>query len=205
MSDLESQISERSQTGSYSDTSSDDNAGLDAYQDEPLALPGENELHQQEVDEDGISAVTLDARLEGKIPLNEWCKCNQCRTDLLENAREYRCCWEVGPAMAKLTLDGSTEPSCVTQHQDYKDLTKRVVLEQVGPVLRDKQGRPYRRRAGQHINMYLRAVAYRWVVRWMCGYLGWEHTRPLSACVYHRLRTDYSDGQTRGYKSSMES
>lgn len=81
------------------------------------------------------------------------CKCNQCRTDLLENAREYRCCWEVGPAMAKLTLDGSTEPSCVTQHQDYKDLTKRVVLEQVGPVLRDKQGRPYRRRAGQHINM----------------------------------------------------
>lgn len=72
MSDLESQISERSQTGSYSDTSSDDNAGLYAYQDEPLALPGENELHQQEVDEDGISAVTLDARLEGKIPLNEW-------------------------------------------------------------------------------------------------------------------------------------
>ncbi|KAI8516393.1 hypothetical protein Bbelb_049740 [Branchiostoma belcheri] len=32
------------------------------------------------------------------------------------------------------------------QHQDYTDLTKRVVLEQVGPLLRDKKGRLYRRR-----------------------------------------------------------
>ncbi|KAI8516263.1 hypothetical protein Bbelb_048440 [Branchiostoma belcheri] len=37
--------------------------------------------------------------------------------------------------------------SCVTQHQDYTNLTKRVVLEQVGPRLRDMQGKPYRRRA----------------------------------------------------------
>ncbi|KAI8493211.1 hypothetical protein Bbelb_292150 [Branchiostoma belcheri] len=37
--------------------------------------------------------------------------------------------------------------SCVTQHQDYTNLTKRVVLEQVGPRLRGMQGKPYRRRA----------------------------------------------------------
>ena len=30
---------------------------------------------------------------------------------------------------------------------------------------------------------FVRAVAYRWLVRWICGYLGWDNTRPLPACV----------------------
>ncbi|KAI8516534.1 hypothetical protein Bbelb_051150 [Branchiostoma belcheri] len=41
--------------------------------------------------------------------------------------------------------------SCVTQHQDYTNLTKRVVLEQVGPRLRGMQGKPYRRRAATFV------------------------------------------------------
>lgn len=77
MSDSESQISEisdKSEVGStYTITESEsDDYGVGAYQDEPLAQPGENALRQQVVDEDGILAMTLDARQEGEIPLNEW-------------------------------------------------------------------------------------------------------------------------------------
>ncbi|KAK5871907.1 hypothetical protein PBY51_012647 [Eleginops maclovinus] len=60
MSDLEiSEISERSETDSSSRPTDTDGESVEsdyvgAYQDEPLALPGENERRQQEVDEDGI-------------------------------------------------------------------------------------------------------------------------------------------------------
>ena len=38
---------------------------------------------------------------------------------------------------------------------------------------------------------YLRAVAYRWLIRWLCGYMGWGNTRPLPACIYHEIRTKF--------------
>ena len=37
----------------------------------------------------------------------------------------------------------------------------------------------------------MRAVAYRWLVHWLSGYLGWDHTRPLPACIYHFIRTEF--------------
>ena len=46
---------------------------------------------------------------------------------------------------------------------------------------------------------YVRAVAYRWLIKWMCGLLGWENTRPLPACVYHFIRKKYPTGDTKGY------
>ena len=62
---------------------------------------------------------------------------------------EFRCCREIANASAKLTFDGSIERiSCITQHEDYMALTNRTMLLQVAPLLRDKDGRPYRRRAG---------------------------------------------------------
>ena len=48
------------------------NPQVNAYQDEPLAAPGENERRAAEADEDGLLPATLDARFEGRIPLNEW-------------------------------------------------------------------------------------------------------------------------------------
>ena len=64
----------------------------------------------------------------------------------LVSALEFRCCREVLVARAKLTFDGSIERlSCVTQHEDYEALTNRTVLLQVAPLLRDKNGRSYRR------------------------------------------------------------
>ena len=80
------------------------------------------------------------------------CKCGgQCSTEPLQNALEYRCCWEV--ARHKLTFDGSIERiSCVTQHEDYLAMANSTVLSYVGPLLHDKNGRSYRRRAGQSQN-----------------------------------------------------
>ena len=66
---------------------------------------------------------------------------------------EYRCCREVGPALHKLVFDGSIEKiSCVTLHEEYIAMTHPAVLENVGPLLKDKEGRSYRRRTGQHQN-----------------------------------------------------
>ena len=67
----------------------------------------------------------------------------------LSGALEYRCCREIAQASQKLTFDGSIERvSCITNHDDFS-MTNRSVLLQVGPLLRDKNGRGYRRRDGQ--------------------------------------------------------
>ena len=44
---------------------------------------------------------------------------------------------------------------------------------------------------------FLRAVAYRWLVRWICGYMGWDNTRPLPACVYEDIRQKFNGFSTR--------
>ena len=52
-------------------------------------------------------------------------------------------------ASAKMTFDGSIERiKCITRHEDYSALTNRTVLLQVAPLLKDKDGRSYRRRSG---------------------------------------------------------
>ena len=77
------------------------------------------------------------------------CQCELCNDENLVGAREFRCCKEVANASAKMAFDGSTERiTCITQHDDYVALTNRTVLLQVAPLLRDKNGRTYRRRTG---------------------------------------------------------
>ena len=34
-------------------------------------------------------------------------------------------------------------------------------------------------------------MAFRWIIRWLCGYMGWENRRPLPACIYNDIRTRY--------------
>ena len=48
---------------------------------------------------------------------------------------------------------------------------------------------------------FLRTFAYRWIVRWLCGYMGWSNRRPLSACIYLDIRTRYQTlhKQSTGY------
>ncbi|XP_065059440.1 uncharacterized protein LOC135692765 isoform X1 [Rhopilema esculentum] len=169
------------------------------YQDEPLALPGQARVNFEE-DKDGIPRETLEARFEKRVAVNDWCSCSQCKDELLVGALEYRCCREVHCAIGKAVFDGTIDGiTCIIQHRDYNALVNTEVLMMVGPLLKDSQGRAYKRRAGQGRNEYLRAVAYRWLIRWFCGYLGWDNRRPLPACIYHNIRTKFQTAATTGY------
>lgn len=81
------------------------------------------------------------------------CTCEVCATENLAGALEHRCCREIAQVGQKLTFDGSIERiKCITKHDDFEAMTNRTVLLQVGPLLRDKNGRGYRRRDGQTEN-----------------------------------------------------
>ena len=81
------------------------------------------------------------------------CKCEECAIDNLTDAVEYRCCREIAQPRQKLMFDGSIEQiSCITKHDDFSAMTNRSVLTQVAPLLRDRNGRGYRRRDGQTQN-----------------------------------------------------
>lgn len=78
------------------------------------------------------------------------CICRECAVENLAGGLEHRCCREIAQASQKLMFDGSIEiVSCITQHDDFSPMTNRSVLLHVGPLLRDKNGRGYRRRDGQ--------------------------------------------------------
>lgn len=51
---------------------------------------------------------------------------------------------------------------------------------------------------------YARAVGYRWIARWLFGYMGWDNTRPLPACIYHNLRTRFPTANSTGYKTTQQ-
>ena len=56
-------------------------------------------------------------------------------------------------ASAKMTFDGLIERiNCITQHEDYLAFTSRTVLLQAALLLKDKDGRSYRRRSGVRQN-----------------------------------------------------
>lgn len=80
------------------------------------------------------------------------CICGECAIETLTDALEYRCCRET-QASQKLMFDGSIERvSCITKHDDFAAMNNRSVLLQVVPLLRDRAGKGYRRRAGQTEN-----------------------------------------------------
>ena len=60
-------------------------------------------------------------------------------------AREFRCCKELAPVLAKLSFEG-VEVKCIRQHEDFDPLTHRAVLLNAGPLLRGKDGKKYKRR-----------------------------------------------------------
>ena len=67
--------------------------------------------------------------------------------------------WRIGAARKlpasrqKLTFDGSIEHiKCITKHGDFAPMVNRTVRLQVGLLLKDKNGRGYRRQNGQTKN-----------------------------------------------------
>ena len=155
------------------------------------------------------------------------CTCGHCDNANLSSALEYRCCREIGVVSAKLAQEGSQE-LCITRHSDFSHLVNRTVLEQVAPLLKDRNGRAYRRRnqtEDEYVKQvlshptvsrltiscipacrFLRAVAYRWIIRWLCGHMGWGNSRSLPACVYQEIRTLYGAAQAQhiGYVPAID-
>ncbi|XP_044171415.1 uncharacterized protein LOC114971919 [Acropora millepora] len=210
-------MSDRDEVMSLSDSVSNENSSdesssdemqvvgiVQPYADEPLAHTSDEDEDEEE-DQDGLTPAVLRARFEDEVTVKDWCTCGECAKENLTGALEYRCCKEIVQIRQKLTFDGSIEHlKCITKHGDFSAMTNRTVLLQVGPLLRDKNGKGYRRRDGQTENQFLRAVAYRWLVRWSCGYMGWNNARPLPACVYHILRQTFYSEMTRGYQSGQQ-
>lgn len=77
------------------------------------------------------------------------CACQKCSDEHLVGAREFRCCWEVNEALGKLQFDGSIETiSCTTDHEGFRAMTNAAVLLQVGPLLKTRGGKHYRKQPG---------------------------------------------------------
>ena len=55
--------------------------------------------------------------------------------------------------MEKVVFDGSIEKiKWIVKHEDYKPMVNKAVLTMVGPLLRDSDGFPYKRKTGQRKN-----------------------------------------------------
>ena len=81
------------------------------------------------------------------------CTCGECPKQNLTGALDYRCCMEIAQVRQKLTFDRSIEHlKSITKHGDFSAMTNKTVLLQVGPLLRDKNGKGYRPRDGQTKN-----------------------------------------------------
>ncbi|XP_048585875.1 uncharacterized protein LOC125568239 [Nematostella vectensis] len=201
-----------------SSSSSDENKGYESeefaevetqfepYTDEPLAPPGyREEVDEESNDPDGLRPQILADREDEIIPVQKWCQCQHCAKNELSGALEHRCCREIENVQGKLTFDGSIENlSCITLHEDYRAMTNKAVLQNVAPLLKARTGQAYRRRTGVSENEFLRLVAYRWIIRWICGYIGWGNTCPLFACIYNDIRTRYQTRhlRPRGYQEA---
>ena len=78
------------------------------------------------------------------------CTCGHCSDKNLVGSMEFRCCQEVVEVVKKYTSEG-LDPSCIVSHQHYRPLTEKVVLEQVAPLLKRKDGRTMKR--GENMTM----------------------------------------------------
>ena len=112
---------------------------------------GSQENRPEDADKDGLMPAMLEARFLKIDPVTSWCTCTKCKGDLLVGSREYHCCREVGEAYSNVYFDG-LGLECVTLHPGFAAMTNSNVLKQVGPGLRDRQGRRYWRCAGQTEN-----------------------------------------------------
>ncbi len=77
------------------------------------------------------------------------CSCGKCSTELLESAREYRCCNEVHEAIGKVVFEGGDE-SCLTLTENFKAVVNREVLLLAAPLLKTREGKRYRKHANEN-------------------------------------------------------
>ena len=113
----------------------------DAVDEETMVVDGES---KEEKNVDGLTPAVLEQRYERTVTLDSWL------VKLLELIAFFHVRARiVYDASGKMVFEGSIERiNCVTEHDDNDAITNRAALVQVAPLLRDKDGRTYRRRAG---------------------------------------------------------
>ena len=147
-----------------SDSDDEDQIGavasvFEPYINEPLVpndegIGGDGQaVADASTDVDGLSRQELERRYEGVDPLGTWCLCSNCNVEYLIGSREFRCCHEVAEAYGKVVFDGMTERyTCITQHEDFVALVNKTNLKMVAQLLKDRQGKNYKKKPRQSEN-----------------------------------------------------
>eukprot|EP00794_Sanderia_malayensis_P010408 gene10408-11495_t len=105
--------------------------------------------------EGGMAILLL--LVPGKFGICCWSSCTQCKDDLLVGALQYRCSREVNEACRKMVFYGTIdEIPCITLDANFLAMTSTEVLSNVGPMLKRRDGRAYRQRAGQNRNEWVK-------------------------------------------------
>ena len=132
---------------------------FEPYLNEPLipddeGIRGENQIVADESkDVDGLTRQELENRYLRAKPLETWCVCSYCRLEPLVGSREFRCCHEVAEAYGKVVFDGLTDTHvCIIQHEDFVALVNATNLKMVATLLKDRQGKNYKKKHGQSEN-----------------------------------------------------
>ncbi|XP_028418667.1 uncharacterized protein LOC114544290 [Dendronephthya gigantea] len=163
---------------------------MQPYQDEPIADTEWVENYYEERRNQDDRLRVLRGRLEGRVSVEGWCGCGNCKTDLLQNEKESKCCQEVegcGEALSSdiIMQEMSAVPKCITLHPGFSDVCLSIwSLRLAGPKFRRIDRQKYK--MGSDENRYLRSVAYRQYIQLVYGYLG-KRRIPLPACAYHPL------------------
>eukprot|EP00112_Aurelia_sp_Birch-Aquarium-sp1_P005304 Seg16.8 transcript_id=Seg16.8/GoldUCD/mRNA.D3Y31 product="hypothetical protein" protein_id=Seg16.8/GoldUCD/D3Y31 len=97
---------------------------LQPYQDEPEADEEWIARYEQELAEELARNMEMEERLDGRREISTWCKCGNCKTNLLQNAKECNCCVEMEACQKALTdavvLEEAGDLTCITQHPGFK-------------------------------------------------------------------------------------
>ncbi|XP_028418119.1 uncharacterized protein LOC114543253 [Dendronephthya gigantea] len=99
---------------------------MQPYQDEPIADTEWVENYYEERRNQDDRLRVLRGRLEGRVSVEGWCGCGNCKTDLLQNEKESKCCQEVegcGEALSSdiIMQEMSAVPKCITLHPGFSD------------------------------------------------------------------------------------
>ncbi|XP_046855950.1 uncharacterized protein LOC124449052 [Xenia sp. Carnegie-2017] len=164
------------------------------YQDEPVADEEWVQNYHDGLRERQFFLETLLDRFNNRVPLEQWCICGNCRTNMLQNEKEIQCCQELDECIESLNSEmvlGEMKvvPKCITLHPAFNSVCLDIwSLRMAGPKFRKIDGRKYAKHDDE--NRYLRSVAYREFTQLVHGYLGRKRI-PLPACAYHSIRTRF--------------
>ncbi|XP_028394439.1 uncharacterized protein LOC114544657 [Dendronephthya gigantea] len=187
------------------DSQMDDNTDPEAYFDEPIADNVWLENYNRAREENNQTMAELELRWNGRKTLTSWCSCGNCSIEMLQNAKECRCCHEI-EGCAKFIDDFSEESSeeqkltCIVNHPGFPAVClNRWSLELAADNFKTRQGHRYKQSGSKQ--RFLRVVAYRQFTRMVHGRLR-DKRIPLPSCAYNAIRLTHKpmDGAFTGYE-----